>query len=101
MIGSVTCVGATCPTGAGFPFTSNSLSGSASNNGWAAGGGIEWGFFPHWTFRAEYMHLQFDDLQSSANFAGTIARLPFATTSRSQASASTDLVRVGVNYLFN
>jgi len=47
------------------------------------------------------MHLQFDNLQSTTNFAGTIARLPFATTSRSQASANTDLVRVGVNYLFN
>jgi hypothetical protein len=47
------------------------------------------------------MHLQFDNIQSSYNYTGTIRGLPFATTSRSQASASTDLVRIGVNYLFN
>jgi outer membrane immunogenic protein len=98
---SITCIGATCPAGAGFPFTSNSPSASSSNSGWAAGAGIEWGFFPHWTFRAEYMHLQFDNIQSTYNYVGTIRGLPFATTSRSQASASTDLVRIGVNYLFN
>ena len=47
------------------------------------------------------MHLQFDNIQSSYNYTGTIGRFPFASTSRSQASSSTDLVRIGVNYLFN
>jgi outer membrane immunogenic protein len=98
---TITCIGAVCPNRAGFPFTANSPSSSSSNNGWTAGGGIEWGFLPHWTFRIEYLHFQFQNIQSSYNYTGTIAGFPFASTSRSQANANTDVVRIGVSYLFN
>ncbi|MDI1267437.1 MAG: carbohydrate porin [bacterium] len=28
--------------------------------GWAAGGGVEYGFAPHWSIKAEYLYTQFD-----------------------------------------
>jgi outer membrane immunogenic protein len=97
---TTTCVGAACPgtttafTGGGFTY-SNSLS------GWTAGAGIEWGFLPNWTVRVEYLHLEFDNV--GTNFAGTISTAkgtnPF--TGNTSSNGGVDLVRVGLNYLFN
>jgi len=74
---------------AAFPGIIESDSGLLS--GWTAGIGAEWGVSPGWTLRAEYLHL---DLGSR----------PFTFPAAGQqiaASAQIDLVRFGVNYIFN
>jgi high affinity Mn2+ porin len=59
--------------------------------GWSAGAGIEWGVSPGWVLRAEYLHLGLN----SQHFA-------FPASGQSiQATASIDVVRGGVSYLFN
>jgi opacity protein-like surface antigen len=64
---------------------------TATGTGWAAGGGIEWGFAPNWTAKVEYLHL---DLGTQTfNF-------PLAMVRR-DASVSIDTARFGINYLFN
>jgi outer membrane immunogenic protein len=59
--------------------------------GWSAGIGFEWGVSPGWALRAEYLHLGLN----SQHF-------PFSISGQSiQATASVDVVRGGVNYIFN
>jgi opacity protein-like surface antigen len=43
---------------------------SDTSVGWAAGGGLEWGFAPHWSLKAEYMHYQLGDVQLSLTLPG-------------------------------
>ncbi len=106
----VTCLGTGCP-GTSILAQSSSATSSASANlsGWTAGGGVEWAFLPNWTLRVEYLHLQFNDIGESFNFAGTlpiivngnVIDLPVTRTGAVQANTGFDLIRVGVNYLFN
>jgi outer membrane immunogenic protein len=48
-----TCNGTKCPKTSNA-FAINSASSSATPDGWAAGGGLEWRFLPNWTLRVEY-----------------------------------------------
>jgi outer membrane immunogenic protein len=95
-----TCNGAACP-GATRPFTFNSATSSSTPDGWTAGGGIEWRFLPNWTARVEYLHLQFNNISTTDNFTGTVIGHPVVSTSQSSANSGVDVVRFGVNYLFN
>jgi len=95
-----TCVGAMC-TAASLPFTSNSPSSSSSSVGWAAGAGAEWAFLPNWSLRAEYLHLQFNNLGTSYVITGTTIGLPFITTTNANLNIGVDIVRVGLNYQFH
>jgi outer membrane immunogenic protein len=97
---TVSCVGAGCP-GSSIAFTINSPSASTTPSGWAAGAGVEWGFLPNWTVRIEYLHLQFNGVGSIFNYTGTAAGGTFADTSHASANSGLDVVRVGLNYLFN
>jgi outer membrane immunogenic protein len=55
--GPGTCVGGlTCALGTG----------SSNKSGWAAGGGLEWMFAPHWTVRAEYLYMDLGSQSVSA-----------------------------------
>jgi outer membrane immunogenic protein len=74
-------------------------SNSATRTGWAAGGGIEWGFASHWTARLEYLHLDLSD----PTFGFTTTSGSGATIARSidEGRLKVDTVRVGVSYLFN
>jgi outer membrane immunogenic protein len=100
-----TCVGTGCP-GTSVPFTGGSATFSQGNSGWTAGAGFEWAFFQHWTARFEYLHLQFPN--ASTNFTTTVATgggiftagTGTATTHISS-NVGVDVVRFGVNYLFN
>jgi outer membrane immunogenic protein len=105
---NTTCLGAICP-GASIPIVGG---GSASFNngtgsGWVAGAGFEWAIFQHWTFRFEYLHLQFPNV--STNFTTTTLTgaapgiLPGTNTATTHISSNVgvDVVRLGVNYLFN
>ncbi|MGA8475911.1 MAG: outer membrane beta-barrel protein, partial [Candidatus Cybelea sp.] len=66
-------------------------SASGIGTGWVAGGGLEWGFAPNWTARLEYLHLDLGSKSFTFPLAGQ----------RIDATATTDIVRLGVNYKFN
>lgn len=67
--------------------------------GWAAGGGIEWGFLRNWTLKVEYLHLQYASFPQTYNLglvgAGAV---PYVGTSN--VSMGLNVVRIGVNWLF-
>jgi outer membrane immunogenic protein len=100
---TVTCASTfvtTCPTV--FPFMGGVNTFSNTLSGWTAGAGVEWGFLPNWTVRVEYLHLEFDNI--ATNYTGAITflntpTLPFTHVGSS--NLGVDMVRVGLNYLFN
>ncbi len=80
----------------GFAFGSLSGNVSGSSNtstGWTAGGGVEWMFVPHWTAKLEYLYLNLDSSGANGAFTG------YQFGSRN--NAEINIVRVGVNYIFN
>lgn len=88
-----TVIAVTNPMAAGVVGMTSTSSGFSA--GWAAGGGIEWGFAPHWTAKIEYIHMGFDNVTSDYNYPG------FATSTRHNTSnVSDDTVKIGVNWLF-
>jgi outer membrane immunogenic protein len=95
-----TCNGTKCPKTSNV-FAINSASSSATPDGWAAGGGLEWRFLPNWTLRVEYLHLQFNHVSSTFNLNGTVKGVSFASTSNVSANTGVEVLRVGLNYLFN
>jgi outer membrane immunogenic protein len=96
----ITCLGPACPGASALPPTSPTpASVDVSPNGWAAGGGVEWSFLPNWTLRAEYLHLQFDGVTEDRSITGT--RFPVVITTHVVTDTRVDVVRVGINYLFN
>jgi outer membrane immunogenic protein len=64
----------------------NNLSESKGDIGWVAGGGVEVGFTPHWSAKAEWLYIDLSDRS-------------FALTGSSNGLAS-NLLRLGVNYRF-
>jgi outer membrane immunogenic protein len=96
----ITCLGPECPGTSALPPTTPSPASIGVNpNGWVAGGGVEWGFLPNWTLRAEYLHLQFDGITEDRSITGFV--VPVLITSHLVTDTHVDIVRVGVNYLFN
>jgi outer membrane immunogenic protein len=75
------------------------VSNSAIRTGWAAGGGVEWGFARNWAARFEYLHLDLSD----PTFSFTTTSINGTTISRTidEGRLKVDTVRVGVSYLFN
>jgi outer membrane immunogenic protein len=65
---------------------------SNTRTGWTAGGGVEWMFAPHWTAKAEYLYV---DLSSN----GATGSLGWSYGYNFHPQIN--VVRVGVNYLFN
>jgi outer membrane immunogenic protein len=68
---------------------------SPTRTGWAAGGGIEYGFAKNWTARLEYLHLDLSDQSFSFTASNGVFR------GVDEGRLSIDSVRVGVSYLFN
>jgi outer membrane immunogenic protein len=99
-----TCNGTKCPKTSNV-FAFNTASPSTTAYGWAAGGGMEWRVLPNWTLRVEYLHLQFNHVSSTYNLSGTVtvAGVPTPVVSTSTATANTgvEVLRVGLNYMFN
>jgi outer membrane immunogenic protein len=61
------------------------------------GAGIEWAFLPNWSAKVEYNYLGLDDRTFTVP-AGS----PFlAADTFNQSSRSIQMVKVGINYLFN
>jgi outer membrane immunogenic protein len=99
---TTTCVSSTvahCP-GASTTFTGGTASFSNALNGWAAGAGIEWGFLRSWTVRMEYLHVEFDNVQTGFGTTLTTARGTSSVASSISSNNGFDMVRVGLNYLF-
>ncbi len=66
--------------------------------GWTAGGGIEWGFAPGWSFKAEalYFDLEVDRLNTAGTIIGALVE-PVGIDTRHTGV----IVRGGINYRFN
>jgi outer membrane immunogenic protein len=96
----VTCLGGFCP-GATIPFTGGGATFSNFLSGWTAGGGIEVGFLPNWTVRVEYLHLEFDGINTTYSSTATTALGTSTTTTSVSSNHGIEVVRAGVNYLFN
>jgi outer membrane immunogenic protein len=98
---TINCVGATCAgggPGVASPLV-NQVAGSAGwQDGWAAGAGIEWGFYPAWTFKLEYQHLQFDGFGRDFKYTGAGSAGAFRHT---QSNDGIETFRIGVNRIIN
>jgi outer membrane immunogenic protein len=84
----------------GFPFAGQA---SVDRWGWAAGAGIEYAAIHNWSFKVEYLHLDFggfDYLSPCPNSIclPAVGQPPFAYNTH--ASVRDDMVRFGVNYKF-
>ena len=66
---------------------SPSWTGSSTNGGWLIGGGIEYGFKPHWTVKLEYDYLGLSNWTS-------------ATTPAVALNRDVQMVKFGMNYKF-
>ena len=66
--------------------TAGNLSETHTSFGWTAGGGIEVGFAPHWSAKAEWLYLDFAD----RNY----------TVTGTSNGLTANLLRLGVNYHF-
>ncbi len=92
---------AAVPGLAGTPFTSaGAFNASQNRSGWTAGGGVEgalWG--TAWTWKFEYLHLDFDRVNYVFTTVATGAASPSVVTR--SVRFTDDIVRVGLNYRFN
>jgi outer membrane immunogenic protein len=103
------CLGATCPTTSGAviaPGTGGAQFSGNTDTGWVAGAGFEWVIYDHWTWRFEYLHLQFPNV--STNFGVNTAAVAtgglaqnIAFSTHTSNNVGVDVVRIGVNYLFH
>ena len=64
--------------------------------GWTAGFGLEYGVCENWSFKVEYLYLDFGHHRRTAN--PTPANPPFVIHNRFETTAN--LVRLGINYKF-
>jgi outer membrane immunogenic protein len=93
------------PAGAGVPNASFSEGKSFASSGWAAGGGVEFGFSGAWSLTAEYLHLSLGKgANSTTTCAGTaVACTAFAGISldNTHDAFTSNMFRIGINYWFN
>jgi outer membrane immunogenic protein len=75
--------------------TSVTVSNNNSNSGWLVGAGIEWAFAPNWSAKVEYDFLGLDSRTFTVP-AGFLAGDTFTHSNR-----DIQMLKVGVNYLFN
>lgn len=99
-------VGSSCP-GAGGQTVSYGSTGAFSETraGWTLGGGLEWMFAPHWTFKAEYLYYDLGKETLNlppltGNATGCAASPCWSANAQSTAHFNGNVVRVGINYFF-
>ena len=63
---------------------------SSTRSGWTAGGGLEWGFAPNWSAKAEWLYMKFNSVAFNTVAAEGPRTVPF----------DDNVVRFGVNYRF-
>ena len=76
-------------------FTAVPTTAAATELGWVAGAGIEVGFWSHWIFRAEYLHLQTNNFSYNTTSNGTLVGVPFAVPVAVNRSTELDTFRIG------
>ncbi len=69
--------------------------------GWAYGGGVEWMFLPHLSFKIEYLHFDLGKHQASVQGLSYGAPFTAATTYFVQSHLQNDVVKAGVNLHFD
>jgi len=74
---------------------SATVSNNDRNSGWLVGAGIEWAFLPNWSAKLEYDFLKLD----SRTFVVPVGF--FAGDTLTQSNRDVQMLKVGVNYLFN
>jgi outer membrane immunogenic protein len=91
-----------CPGPGLGPVTGNDFHRSDMFGGWSAGAGVEWEFRPQWTLRLEYLHLQFDGINSQFATPGSAPDVPayWIDYFDYRTNVGVNLVRVGLNYMF-
>ena len=67
--------------------------------GWTAGAGIEWGFAPNWSVKAEYLFVDLGDATFTTVGTGRPANI--ATSYTANYENQYHLARLGINYRFN
>jgi outer membrane immunogenic protein len=73
---------------------------STTKSGWVVGAGYEWMVAPHWTVRGEYLHYGFGSGPTNAVAIPGCAAGPCGANV-SVSKVDVDVVRLGVNYMFN
>jgi opacity protein-like surface antigen len=68
---------------------------SQTRNGWTVGGGLEWGFAPHWSAKLEYDYVKFATANFSINEVNAAGA--FSSPLRS-ATSSLNMVKAGIAY---
>jgi outer membrane immunogenic protein len=76
-----------------IPTGSAAASFSDIRTGWVLGAGTEWAFWPGWSVKIEYLHIDLGDITHSF---GSLAPFSGAFTARSH--IVDDIARIGVNY---
>ncbi|HMI75868.1 MAG TPA: outer membrane beta-barrel protein [Steroidobacteraceae bacterium] len=93
------------PAGATVPSASFSEGKNFASTGWAAGGGVEIGFYGAWSITAEYLHLSLGKGgNSTTTCTGTaVACTAFAGISldNTHDAFTSNIFRIGINYWFN
>jgi len=70
---------------------------SETRNGWTVGGGVEWGFAPHWSAKLEYDYVKF----ATANFSiNEINAAGVVSSPLRSATSSLSMVKAGIAYRF-
>jgi outer membrane immunogenic protein len=80
--------------------TSQPIGGNASSNvGWAAGGGIEYAFDPHWTVKLEGLYVNLNVPAKTVHVTDPANGILY-TASASGTGNGGGIVRIGLNYKF-
>lgn len=69
--------------------------------GWAFGGGVEWMFMPHLSFKIEYLHFDLGKHQASVQGLSYGAPITAVTNYLVQAHLKQDVVKAGLNLHFD
>jgi opacity protein-like surface antigen len=88
-------------TGPASPVVGLIMSNTPTRTGWAAGGGVEWGFGRNWTVRVEYLRLDLgDEPFGNTALIGLKPSTVRRTFTIDDSALTLDTVRVGLNFQF-
>ena len=93
------------PAGAVKPTVSFDGGKNFSSAGWAAGGGVEYGFNGPWSISAEYLRASLgkgtNSTETCSGLASACAEFSGLSFDTSHDSFKADIIRIGVNYWFD